>query len=354
MPDKQSAAAEKKQIVGVLGSGSFGVTISRLLSHNVDVLLYTRRDRVIESINQRHFHYGMDLSPRISATKDLAEVGERCQLIFPVVPSSVFRKLMRTASPHLRPSHILIHCTKGLDISNITTEDFDAGKFDRRSVCTMSEVISQETNVLRVGCLSGPNLAREILDGQPAATVIASEFTEVMRKGQEVLTSNSFFTFGSHDIKGAELAGAYKNIIAVASGILGGLGLGKNIQALLITRGLREMIQFGMALGTTSAAYLGTAGIGDLIATATSDNSRNYTFGKRLAGGEAVADILSTSDEVVEGLRTLKIVYFLSQQEQLRSPIITMLYRVIFEGYDLLAAIRFLMSYKYAKDVDWI
>lgn len=349
-----SSKGSSRQVVGVLGSGSFGVTISMLLSRNVDVLMYTRRQSVIDSINERHHHYGMDLSPRIKATKDLERVGQDCQLIFPVIPSSSFRDALRSMSPYLRPSHILIHCTKGLDISTISQEDFEANRYSRRDVSSMSEVIRQETSVLRVGCLSGPNLAREILDGQPAATVIASEFTEVMRKGQEVLTSNNFFTFGSHDIKGAELAGAYKNIIAVASGILGGLGMGKNMQALLITRGLREMIQFGITMGTTSAAFLGTAGIGDLIATATSDNSRNYTFGKRLAMGETVEQILETSDEVVEGLRTLRIVHTLSRQEKLRSPIMSMLYKVIFEGYELEAAITFLMSYKYAPDVDWI
>lgn len=330
------------------------MTIAMLLSHNVDVLVYTRREAVLQSINQDHHHYGMDLSPRIKATNDLEMVGRRCQIIFPVIPSSGFRDVIRALSPYLRPSHILIHCTKGLDISTISKADFEANRFTKRDVYTMSEVILQETSVLRVGCLSGPNLAREILDGQPAATVIASEFSEVMKKGQEVLTSDNFFAFGSHDIKGAELAGAYKNIIAVASGILGGLKMGKNMQSLLITRGLREMIQFGMAMGTTSAAFLGTAGIGDLVATATSEDSRNYTFGKRLAEGESMEQILATSSEVVEGVRTLRIIYTLSRHDHLRSPIMMMLYRAIFQDYDLEGAIKFLMSYKYAPDVDWI
>lgn len=340
--------------IGVLGSGSFGVTVATLLSKNVDVLMYTRRDEVVNAINQNHFHYNMDLPKNIRATKSLREVAEECQVLFPVIPSTSFRSVIKKVSPYLKPSHILIHATKGLDISHISKEDFDEGAFRKSDVYTMSEVIKQESSVVRVGCMSGPNLAREILDGQPAATVIASEFQEVIKVGQQVLTSEQFFAFGSYDITAAELAGAYKNIIAVASGILGGLNLGKNIQSLLITRGLREMIQFGIAMGTTSAAYLGTAGIGDLIATATSENSRNYTFGKRLAQGESLEQILETSSEVVEGVRTLKIIYHLSKQEKLRSPILMILYRVIYEGYHLDSAIKFLMSYRYAPDVDWI
>jgi glycerol-3-phosphate dehydrogenase (NAD(P)+) len=343
-----------REVVGVLGSGSFGVTIATLLAHNTDVIIYTRRESVVEDINVRHHHYGVDLPECVSASSSLQEIGEKCQVIFPVIPSSGFRSVIRAISPYLKPSHILIHCTKGLDLSAIAEEDYENAVFTKQDVFTMSEVIRQESTVIRVGCMSGPNLAKEILAGQPAATVIASEFQEVIRKGQKILTSENFFAFGSYDMKGAELAGAYKNIIAVASGILGGLNLGKNIQALLITRGLREMIQFGMAMGTTSAAYLGTAGIGDLIATATSENSRNYTFGKRLAGGEGMKEILKTSDEVVEGVRTLKIIYHLSRREHLRSPILNMLYRVIYEEYDLNAAIKFLMSYTYAPDVDWI
>ena len=343
-----------RELVGVLGSGSFGVTISSLLAHNVDVLMYTRRPDVLEAVNTHHHHFGVDLADNIRATDDIKEVGKNCDVIFPVISSRGFRTVVRAISPYLKPSHILIHCTKGLDLTKINEEDFDNAFFTKNDVFTMSEVIRQESTVVRVGCMSGPNLAKEILAGQPAATVIASEFQEVIRKGQQILNSDHFFAFGSYDLIGAELAGAYKNIIAVASGMLGGLNMGKNIQALLITRGLREMIQFGMAMGTTSAAYLGTAGIGDLIATATSEDSRNYTFGRRLAQGESFDEIMRTSDEVVEGVRTLKIIYHLAKHENLKSPILNMLYRVIYQEYDLQAAIKFLMSYKYAPDVDWV
>ncbi|MBC7885251.1 MAG: glycerol 3-phosphate dehydrogenase, partial [Saprospiraceae bacterium] len=216
------------------------------------------------------------------------------------------------------------------------------------------EVIRQESNVIRVGCLSGPNLAKEILSGQPAATVIASDFDEVIKLGQTVLSSKKFFAFGSHDLKAAEIAGAFKNIIALASGILAGMGMGKNMQSLLITRGLREMIYFGNTMGTSGSAYLGMAGIGDLIATATSDDSRNYTFGKRLARGEDFNQIMATSTEVVEGVRTLKIINQLARNEKLNLPIVQLLHKVVYEGFDMQRALDILMNDAYAVDVDFL
>jgi glycerol-3-phosphate dehydrogenase (NAD(P)+) len=218
----------------------------------------------------------------------------------------------------------------------------------------MTEVILQESNVIRVGCISGPNLSKEILVGQPAAAVIASEYDEVIKLGQEALGSKKFFTFGSFDLKAAEIAGAFKNIIALASGALGGMGMGKNMQSLLITRGLREMIYFGTAMGTDGAAYLGMAGIGDLIATATSEHSRNYTFGKRLAEGEEFNHILATSSEVVEGVRTLKIINQLSKNEKLYLPIVSILHKVVFENMDIHRGLDILMNESQAADVDFL
>lgn len=220
----------------------------------------------------------------------------------------------------------------------------------------MSEVIMDETTVIRIGCMSGPNLAKEILAGQPAATVIASEFKEVIRMGQRILSSSKFSVFGSYDLKGAELAGAFKNIIAIGSGILGGMKMGKNMQAALITRGLREMIQFGQALGADSRSFLGTAGIGDLIATATSESSRNYSFGMKLAASEGATtdQIIKSIGEVVEGVNTLKIIHILAKKEGLVLPITTMLYRVVHEDFEIQKALRLLMTYNYAADVDFI
>ena len=153
---------------------------------------------------------------------------------------------------------------------------------------------------------------------------------------------------------GAELAGALKNIFAIGSGMLKGKGLGKNLQAMLITRGLTEMVHFGEKFGTSSKAFIGTAGIGDLVATATSKNSRNYTFGFRLGQGESAEEVAATMPELAEGVRTLKITRFLAKYYKLRIPITEMLYNVVFEGFDFEKAIDYLMTYPYDIDVDFL
>ncbi|MCB0570196.1 MAG: NAD(P)-dependent glycerol-3-phosphate dehydrogenase [Phaeodactylibacter sp.] len=343
-----------EQPVGIIGAGSFGTAIANLLSYNVDVLLFSRNEELVEQINNSKFNQGIKLSNRVRATSDLAEVPRLCTLIFPVVPSINFRNMMRSLSPFLRPYHILIHGTKGFDAHGL--EDLGEGgeMLTREDVSTMSEVILQESSVVRVGCLSGPNLAKEILEGQPTATVIGSKFDEVINLGNDVLSSEHFHVFGTHDLLGAELAGALKNIIALGSGILRGKGLGKNIQAMLITRGLTEMVYFGNAMGSSSSAFFGTAGIGDLVATATSKDSRNFTFGYRLGKGEPMDIIESTMPELAEGVRTLKIARQLAKYYKLRVPITDMLYKIVFEGFDIDRAIHFLITYPYDVDVDFI
>ncbi len=342
--------------VGVVGSGSFGTAVANLLAFNTDVLIFSRKQHLVEAINTEHRHpvFNISLPERLRATSDLQEVAEKCTLIFPIVTSEGFRPMMQSLSPHLRPYHILIHGTKGFDIKNMTEAELRQGKITRNSVRTMSEVIREESVVVRIGCLSGPNLASEIMAGQPTATVIGSKFDEVVSAGKKVLSSKHFQVFGSYEILGAELAGALKNIIAIGSGILGGLGFGKNLQALLINRGLMEMIYFGKAFGASPKPFVGTAGIGDLICTATSMSSRNYTFGHRLGSGETTAEILASMPEIAEGVRTLRIAKHLADHLKLHAPITQMLYRAVHEGYDINQAIEYLMRYPYYVDVDFI
>ena len=337
-------------MTGVIGSGSFGTAIANLIATNEPVLLYSRNADLVEKINKTRRHQSVDLHDNILAVNSLQEVAEKCNVLFPIVPSSSFRSMMKDLSPHLHPYHLLIHGTKGFDVKE-TTED---EKISRKHIRTMSEVIQEESVVVRIGCLSGPNLAREIMDGQPTATVIASHFKEVVERGKTALNSRKFQVFGSAELLGAELAGALKNTIALGSGILGGLGMGKNIQALLITRGLNEMISFGKAMGTTPRAFVGTAGIGDLICTATSEDSRNFTFGKRMGRGETIDEIKSTMPELAEGLRTIKIAKELAEYYKLHVPITQMLYRVLYEDLKIETAIEFLMRYPYDVDVDFL
>lgn len=339
--------------VGVIGAGSFGITVSKLISINKDVLLFTRKSELVHSINHDHKHLGYALADNIVASDDLKFICDQCEVLFIVVPSSAMRVTIQAMSPYLKPYHIVIHGTKGIDTNLINDEDLENGKFERKEISTMSEVIAQESCVVRIGCMSGPNLAKEILNDLPAASVIASEFDEVIEIGKEVLTSKKFAVFGSYDLKGAEIAGAYKNIIAVASGINHGIGMGKNMEALLITRGLAEMITFGTSLGLTGQAFFGAAGIGDLIATATSENSRNFTFGYRFANGESRDEILNSMSEVVEGVRTLKIMYYIGKKYQIPLGITNLLYKVIYQDFDVQKAIEILMSIPTTLDVDF-
>lgn len=343
-----------RSIAGVIGGGSFGTTVAKLLSYNCDVLLFTRSRETAHQINDDHFHLGYPLSKNIRATTHLEEIPDVCEVIFPVIPSANFRGMMQSLGKLLEPRHIVIHATKGFDLTGVKEKDTSNAPISRKEVRTMSEVIIEESPVLRVGCLSGPNLAKEILQGQPTATVLASEFMEVIQIGQKMLSSSAFFVFGSHDLIGAELAGALKNVIALGSGFLNGQGLGKNIQAMLITRGLHEIIYFGESLGARKEAFLGTAGIGDLIATATSEDSRNFTFGKMLGRGKTMKEAQQNMVEVAEGVRTLKIAYRLSKYYQIKVPITEMLFKVIYEGFPFEKALEYLMRYPYTTDVDFL
>lgn len=340
-----------KATVGVIGAGSFGTAIANLIALNNPVLLYTRNPELVEKINTTYRHLHVRIHRNVEATDDLSRIGKNCALIFPIVPSISFRAMMKNLSPYIGPAHILIHGTKGFDIS----KDLDSVKsLELKDVSTMSEVIQQESSVVRIGCLSGPNLSKEIMEGQPTATLIASPFKEVVKVGQRVLNSQQFHVFGSHEMLGAELAGALKNAIALGSGLLGGKGLGKNIQAMLITRGLTEMVHIGKALGASSRAFIGTAGIGDLVATATSKDSRNYTFGFHFAQGKSLEEIKETMPELAEGVRTIKIMKFLGDKLGIRIPITQMLYNVLYEAMDIDEALDYLIKYPYAVDVDFL
>ncbi len=345
---------EKSKQVGVIGAGSFGTAIAQLIAENVKVLLYARNKEMVEKINTTHKHLGVELHNNIIATNDPQHLADSCTLIFPIVPSVNFRDMMKTFSPYLRPYHILIHGTKGFDIKKEDLPKLEDGSLTRHHVHTMSNIIEQESVVVRIGCLSGPNLSSEIMAGQPTATLIASKYDEVFNLGKKVLKGSRFQVFGSRAMVGAEMAGALKNVFAIGSGILGGKGMGKNIQSMLITRGLVEMIYFAKAFDIDKSAFLGTAGIGDLIATATSEDSRNYTFGKRLGQGETLEEIMSTMPELAEGVRTLKIFNNLSRRYKVRVPITQMLYKIVFEGFDLDKALKFLISYPYDVDVDFL
>ncbi len=263
--------------------------------------------------------------------------------------------MMQDLSPFLHPYHILIHGTKGFDIKLAPGETLETVKtLDRSQVKTMSEVIREESVVVRVGCLAGPNLAKELALRQPGATVVASPFQEVFQTGKRLLRNDLFQVYENNDLVGVELAGVLKNIIAIASGTLSGLGYGENAKGLLISRGAVEMVYLGRALGGNTKAFLGVAGIGDLVTTCNSPMSRNYTVGFRLAKGEKLPDILASMDEVAEGVNTIRIAKKCAEAYGVRALITDTLYKVLFEGMTVENAIQYLMRYPLNVDIDFI
>lgn len=343
--------------IGVIGGGKFGISIAKLLSDKSEVRLYSRRQEIVNKINNDHIFENIALSKSIIAKDSIKEVCDSCDVIFIVIPSIHFKNVIAEMEPYLSPQHILIHGTKGFYLTPEIEENIGEGNLANINiddVKTMSQVILENTNVIRVGALCGPNLASEILEELPTATVIASPYDEVIKICRQYLSGPKFFVFGSYDLKGAELAGALKNVIALASGILGGIKMGKNAEAMLITKGLSEMIKISKVVGVDYQAFLGTAGIGDLIATATSPKSRNYTCGLRIAKGETVKEIIASSNESIEGLRSLKVAYQIIKTYKIGAPIISTIFRIIYGNVDIEDAINGLMKYPYTEDVDFI
>lgn len=341
--------------VGVIGAGNFGTVIANILAINRNVLLYARDEKAVNRINEQKENRGHTIHAKIKATHSLEEIANQCDVIFPMVPSAHFREMMKALSPHLHPYHILIHGTKGFDITLPQGETIETiATLNRKRVKTMSEVIREESVVVRIGCLAGPNLAKELAQRQPAATVIASPFAEVIQTGKKLLRNDRFQVYENKDIIGVEIAGVLKNIIAIASGALSGLGYGENAKGLLVSRGAVEMIYLGRALGGDTKAFLGVAGIGDLVTTCNSPLSRNFTVGYRLAKGEKLQDILNDMGEIAEGVSTVRIAKKCADYYKIRALITDRLYKVLFEGMKMEDALEFLMRFPLSADIDFI
>src|SRR6187431_2635105 len=207
--------SEKDKPIGVIGAGNFGSVIANLLARQRNVLLYARNETVVEHILSQRENRGYKMHERITPTNNLSAIAEQCDIIFPIVPSAHFRSMMKELSSYLHPYHLLIHGTKGFDVMLPEGQTIDSiAMLNRSMVKTMSEVIVEESVVARVGCLAGPNLARELAEGHPAATVIASHFNEVINVGKRILRNDHFQVYGNNDLVGVELAGVLKNVIA--------------------------------------------------------------------------------------------------------------------------------------------
>lgn len=341
--------------VGVVGAGNFGTVIANFLARNREVLLYARDEKAVKKMIDKRENRGYKLHKRIHPVNDLAQVARECDVIFPIVPSEHFRSMMKKLSPHLHPFHILIHGTKGFDITLPKGETIETvPALSRDQVKTMSEVIREESVVVRVGCLAGPNLSKELAQRQPGATVVASPFQEVVQTGKRLLRNSRFQVYENMDLVGVEMAGVLKNIIAIASGCLSGLGYGENAKGLLISRGAVEMVYLGRILGGNTKAFLGVAGIGDLVATCNSPTSRNYTVGYQLAKGKSLEDIQTEMQEIAEGINTVRIVKKCALHYKARPLITDTLYKILFEGMTVQDGLDYLMRYPLNVEIDFV
>ena len=347
--------SSKPKKIGVVGVGSFGTAIANMLAEKHEVMVYARKEEVMEEINSAHQTSGREMHPSIRATFDPEELCKSCNILFFMIPSGAFLEVVRNFGPFLYPYHLIIHGTKGLALNLGPNESLETvQKLKRSQILTMSEVILQETVAVRVGCLAGPNISKELSVGHPAATVIASKYNEVILEGQRLLRSEKFQVYGNSDIIGVELSGVLKNIIAIASGALAGLGLGENAKGLLISRGMVEMVHLSKALGGSVQAVMGLAGIGDVVTTCNSVDSRNFTVGFRLAKGETLDQILASMDEVAEGINTIRVMDAFIKSVGIRAPITENLHRVVFEDLAIEDALQFLMKYPFSVDVDFV
>ncbi|MEE8409223.1 MAG: NAD(P)H-dependent glycerol-3-phosphate dehydrogenase [Myxococcota bacterium] len=320
--------------VQVVGGGAFGTALANILA-GLDrrVRLWVRREDQAAEINERHtnnrYLEGYELAPSLEATTDLAAGVRRARIVLVVLPSTAFRGVVKEIGETIKGDQILLHATKGIEI----------GTFKR-----MSQILRQETCALKIGVLSGPNLAREIMAGQPAGSLVASRYDEVVSATQQAFAGGLFRVYGGRDVVGTEVGGSFKNIIAIAAGVATGLGLGDNAKALLVTRGLNEMARFGRSMGAAIVTFGGLAGIGDLMATCASPLSRNHQVGARLGKGETLDDILQSMTHVSEGVPTAKAVHAYAQAKGLDLPIVAAVNAMLYEGRSASDAVEELMA----------
>ncbi len=311
--------------IAVVGSGSWGTAFANALAlKGLKVTLWARREELAAKIQDAHentdYLPGIFLSPRLRATSDLKRAVEGASVVVMGVPSQGFRDVLREAAQYAEPSAPIVSLVKGLELPTLSR---------------MSEVVAQEIPAAwpqRVVVLSGPNLAKEIARGFPAAAVVACADIDVADRLQGLFMSPTFRTYSISDVVGAEIGGVVKNVIAIGTGMVEGLEFGDNTKALVVTRGLAEMTRLGVTLGADPMTFAGLAGVGDMICTCMSGLSRNHHVGLELGKGRTIDEILGDMKQVAEGVTSSKAVHELAARSDVDLPICEAVYRVLHEG----------------------
>ncbi len=299
--------------VAVVGAGSWGTTVATLAARTTPTILWARREQLAQRINETRFNDdylpGFRLPDELTATHDLEAAVRGAGAVVMAVPSHGYRSVFAEAAPSIAPDIPLVSLTKGIEQGTLA-----------RMTEVMADVSPGHPREL-MGVLTGPNLAEEIVAGQPAASVIALTDREAALSLQGCFMSPTFRVYTNDDVIGCELAGALKNVMAIASGMSDGLGFGDNSRAALLTRALAELARLGVALGGRPETFAGLAGMGDLVATCSSDRSRNHRVGFELARGKSLDEITSEMRMVAEGIKTTAGVIGLAERAGVEMPI---------------------------------
>lgn len=324
------------QRLAVIGAGSWGTTVASLAARSVSTTLWARRSELASAINEtrenRDYLPGHRLPRLLEATSGMERaVGNADAVVF-AIPSHGFRAVFKEAATAIRTDTPIVSLTKGIE---------------QGTLATMTEIVAAEApnhDSSRTGVLTGPNLASEVIDGQPTATVIAMRDVDAARSIQDVLMGPTFRVYTNDDVVGCELGGALKNVMAIAAGMSDGLGFGDNSRATLITRALSELTRLGVALGGRPATFAGLAGMGDLIATCSSAHSRNHRVGVGLAAGKSLDEVVAEMRMVAEGIKTTKSVLGLAARADIEMPIAEHVGQVLHEGLHPRDAVLALMT----------
>ncbi len=336
LKNEQATADELTDIV-VVGAGSWGTALARLLADKGHrVTLWGRSPELLRSIAARRENHkylpGVTLPQSLQIQEDLESAVEGKELVVVAVPSCGMRAIAARLASCIPPDAAVVTTAKGLEA--------ETGL--RMSETLLAELPDRFRR--RIAVLSGPNLAREVAGGVPSTSVAAAEDPELARRTQSCFSTPLFRVYTNEDIAGVELGGALKNIIAIGAGVNDGLGFGDNTKAALMTRGLVEMIRLGTALGAKATTFFGLSGVGDLVATCASRHSRNWTVGYRLAQGETLEDILRSMPMIAEGVPTTEAAVGIAHDRGIEMPIAEEVYHVLFDGKPPQDGVRDLMT----------
>ncbi len=336
---------KKPKKIGVLGGGSWGTALAVLLAGNghavtVGEINHDIVSRVTATRENPDFLPGVKISPQIEFSGRLEAAAEGKDMIFIVVPSQAVRPVVSKIKEWVTPQTILVSCSKGIESGTLLR---------------MSQVIGETVSTVNedmIAVLSGPSHAEEVGRGMPTVVTVASTSPDTAELVQETCMNPAFRVYSSRDVAGVELGGALKNIIALAAGIVDGLGYGDNTKAALMTRGIVEMTRLGTAMGADPQTFAGLSGIGDLIVTCMSRHSRNRHLGELIGKGKSLDDALASMVQVAEGVTTAVSAYTLSRKFRVSMPITAEVNRVLYDSKPARQAIRDLMT-RDAKEEDW-